>query len=153
MRWSHRQISGRKAEGFQIEPVYGGLTLTLPPLIECNQIPTNKSEIPTPKAALFNPHLKAVAGHIPELDPDAQILLLLGRDIIRVHKVREQVNGPHSAPFAQRLDLGWVVVGEVCLGNAHKPSINTSRTTFLLDILRQLHRPERESVLRRGATR
>ena len=43
---------------------------------------------------------------IPEVDPTAEILLLLGRDIIRVHKVREQVNGPHNAPFAQCLDLG-----------------------------------------------
>lgn len=124
-------MSGRKAEGFQIEPANGGVTLALPPLIECNQIPTNKSEIPTPRTALFYPHLKAVAGHIPELDRNAQILILLGRDIIRVHKVREQVNGPHDAPFAQRLDLGWVVVGEVCLGNAHKPSVSAYKTQVL----------------------
>ena len=59
-------------------------------------------------------------------------MLLLGRDIIRVHKVRRQVNGPHNAPYAQKLDLGWVIVGNVCLGSAHKPhTVNTFYTNAL----------------------
>lgn len=45
-------------------------------------------------------------------------MLLLGRDIITVRKIRKQVNG---LPYAQKLDLGWVIVGNVCLGNIHKP--------------------------------
>ena len=53
-----------------------------------------------------------------------------------MHKVREQINGPLNAPFAQRLDLGWVLVGEVCQGNAHKPNVSTFRTTVL-----DCHRP------------
>lgn len=56
-------------------------------------------------------------------------MLLLGRDIIRVHKVRKQVNGPHNLPYAQKLDLGWVIVGNVCLGNVHRPlTIGTFHT-------------------------
>ncbi len=56
-------------------------------------------------------------------------MLLLGRDIIRVHKVHKQVNGPHNLPYAQKLDLGWVIVGNVCLGNFHKPlTIRTFHT-------------------------
>lgn len=124
-------MSGRKAEGFQIKSVDGMVCLTLPPLIECNQILDNRSEIQTPEAARHHSHLKTVAGHILELDPKAQILLLLGRDIIRVHKVRQQINGPHNAPFAQRLDLGWVLVVDVCLGNAHKPVVSTFKTNVL----------------------
>ncbi|XP_076874397.1 uncharacterized protein LOC143524681 [Brachyhypopomus gauderio] len=49
-------------------------------------------------------------------------MILLGRDMIRIHKAREQINGPHDAPYAVRLDLGWVLVGNVCLGRVHKPS-------------------------------
>ncbi len=60
-----------------------------------------------------------------------EILILLGRDILRVHKVRQQVNGPHNSPFAQRLDLGWVVIGEVCLGSVHKPTVNAYKTHVL----------------------
>ncbi len=60
------------------------------------------------------------------------ILLLLGRDILSVHKVREQYNGPGNTPYAQRLDLGWVIVGEVCMGGVHKYEIaNVFRTNIL----------------------
>lgn len=48
-----------------------------------------------------------------------------------MHKVREQVNGPHNVPFAQRLALGGLIVGEVCLGSVHKPTVNTFKTTVL----------------------
>lgn len=88
-------------------------------------------DLPTPEAALHHPHLKAVADHIPELDSKAQILLLLERDIVRVHKVRQQINGPHNAPFAQKVDLGWVLVSDVCLVNAHKSVVSTFKTSML----------------------
>lgn len=112
---------GRIASVYQIRSLDGEISLPLPSLLECNEIPDNRSEIPTPDAALGHPHLRSVAHLIPELDPKAQIMLLLGRDVIRVHKVRKQLNGPHDAPYAQKLDLGWVIVGNVCLGSVHKP--------------------------------
>lgn len=107
------------------------VVISLPPLLQCPEIPNNRSEIPTPSVVLHQPHLLHIAKHIPELDPEAEILLLLGRDVLRVHKVRQQVSGPHNAPFAQRLDLGWVVIGEVCLGNVHKPTVNALKTHVL----------------------
>ena len=39
---------------------------------------------------------------------------LLYFDIISIHKVRKQFNSPCDAPYAQELDLGWVIVGNVC---------------------------------------
>ncbi|XP_034163934.2 uncharacterized protein LOC117598271 [Pangasianodon hypophthalmus] len=125
------ETSGKKAVGFQIESLDGKVLISLPPLIECHEIMNNRSEIPTPSAVLYQPHLRHIAKHIPELEPEAEILLLLGRDVIRAHKVRQQVNGPNNAPFAQRLDLGWVVIGEVCLGNVHRPTVNTFKTNVL----------------------
>lgn len=125
------EMTGRKAVGFQIESVNGEVCLDLPPLIECNEIMSNRSEIPSPEVAHSHAHLRSVAPSIPEIDPEAQILILLGRDLIRVHKVRKQINGPHNAPFAQRLDLGWVIVGEVCIDRAHKPTISVFKTNVL----------------------
>lgn len=116
------ETSGRRAYGFQVSSLDGHVTLPLPSLIECNNIPDDRSEIPTPQAALHHSHLRHIAGEIPELDCDAPIMMLLGRDMIRIHKVRRQINGPHDAPYAQRLDLGWVLVGNVCLGRVHKPA-------------------------------
>lgn len=72
-------------------------------------------------------NLKHIAHLIPELNPNAQILQLLSRDILQVHKVRDQC--PHNASYAQKLDLGWVVVGEVCLAGADKPKgVNAYRS-------------------------
>ncbi|XP_078809202.1 uncharacterized protein LOC144994598 [Oryzias latipes] len=121
---------GKQAEGFQIESLDGKTLISLPPLLECQSIPNNRAEIPTPDSVLHQPHLQHISQCIPELDPKAEILLLLGRDVLRVHKVREQINGPNNAPFAQRLDLGWTVIGEVCLGKAHKPTVNTFKTSI-----------------------
>lgn len=101
------------------------------PLIECNEILDNRSEIPTPEVALCHPHLKPVAKFIPKLDSNAQILLLLGIDLIRPHKARQQISGPHNYSFSQRLDLGWVLIGEVCYGNAHKSNVNSFSTNVL----------------------
>lgn len=99
--------------------------LPLPSLIECDYIQNNRDEIPTPNAA-FHAYLKSLAHLIPDIDPQAPIMLLLGWDIIRVHKVRKQVNGPHNLPFAQKLDLGWVIVGNVCLGSVHRPPTDSA---------------------------
>ncbi|RXN35870.1 hypothetical protein ROHU_003454 [Labeo rohita] len=125
------EIGGRRASDFVIEDVNGKVSMLLPILTECDQIPDNRDEIPTSEAASAHPHLQTIASQIPPLDPSAKILLLLGRDIIEAHKVRSQVNGPNSAPYAQRLDLGWVVIGDVCLSGAHKPTVNTYKTNIL----------------------
>lgn len=103
-------------------------------MLECNNIPGNREEIPTPSAAFHHSHLEPIAPFIPELEADVPIMILLGRDIIRVHKVRRQVNGPHDAPYAQKLDLGWVIVGNVCLNGIHN---STAVSTFFTDTKEQ----------------
>ncbi|XP_040077158.1 uncharacterized protein LOC120849101 [Ixodes scapularis] len=127
------ETTGRRASGFLVANIDGSVKLPLPTLIECNQMINNRNEIPTPDAARHHPHLKAIESLIPPLDAEAQILLLLGRDILRVHKVRQQCNGPPDAPFAQRLDLGWVIIGDVCLGRARKPDCVTNFKTNVLE--------------------
>lgn len=136
------ETSGRRAANFIIESMDGKVKLPLPPLIECDMVPDDRTEIPSPEAAHYHPHLRPVANKIPPVDQDVPILLLLGRDILRLHKVRKQINGPHNAPYAQRLDLGWVIVGDVCLGTAHKPSeVNIFKTNVLNNGRESLLRP------------
>jgi len=110
----------------------GTCTLTLPVLTECNAIPDSREEIPTPNVARALPHLLPIANKIPELCQEAEILLLLGRDAPLLHKIHESRNGPENAPWAQRLDLGWVVIGNSCLDGAHKPNkLSAYRTQIL----------------------
>ncbi|XP_052406346.1 uncharacterized protein LOC127952103 [Carassius gibelio] len=127
------ETAGRRASGYTVESVDKKIGIRLPTLLECNQIPNVRTEIPTPEAAYHQAHLKRIADKIPPLDPDAKILLLLGRDILQVHKVREQISGPGDAPFAQRLDLGWVIIGDVCLGGAHRTQEVRSYKTAIFE--------------------
>ena len=126
------ETAGRKASNIIVESLDGKTKVTLPTLLECNNLPDDRSEIPTPEFTQYFPHLRPVADKIPPLDTSAPILILLGRDILSLHKVREQRNGPHNTPYAQRLDLGWVIVGELCLGGAHKTEgVNVYKTHVL----------------------
>ena len=59
-------------------------------------------------------------GHPTRAIGIADILLLISRDAKEAHQLVEQVVGPTISPFAQRLKIGWVVVGEMCLGSSHK---------------------------------
>jgi hypothetical protein len=50
-----------------------GTVLEMPTLIECDTIPNNRSEIPTPEVARNYPHLTDIADSIPPLDPNSSI--------------------------------------------------------------------------------
>ena len=120
---------GRRVAGVAIQSL-NGVTSDLPTLIECDSIPHDKREIPTPEMARRFPHLHEIAGEIPPLDPNADIHLLLGRDAPELLKVREFKNGPKGAPWAQKLSLGWTIIGQMCLdivgGPAHVLACRTS---------------------------
>lgn len=126
------ETSERRATNFVVESYDGKTRIKLPTLIECEMIPDNRDEIPTPEIAHYYPHLRLVADKIPPLNASAHILILLGRDILQVHKVRQQYNGKRNDPYAQRTDLGWVIVGDVCMDRLHKlPTVNVHKTHTL----------------------
>ena len=125
------ETNGRRAQNIVVESLDGHTRYQLPTVTECDNIPDSKEEIPTPEVAEAHRHLMPIAQEIPELDNDAEVLLLIGRDAPSLHKVRESRNGPKDAPWAQRLDLGWVVLGNVCLEGTHRPSITTCKTQIL----------------------
>ncbi len=48
--------------------------------------------------------------------------------------VIDQRIGVHNSPYAQKLRLVWVIVGEACLGKTHKPNnVNVKKTYLLMD--------------------
>ncbi|KAK3092639.1 hypothetical protein FSP39_005230 [Pinctada imbricata] len=128
-------VTGRRAKGYTIQSLDGSSTMDLPDMIECSEIPNDRSEIATPEVANLHTHLRCIADRIPELDPNAGIHLLIGRDLGEAHQIEQQILGVNkNAPFAQKLKLGWVVVGEVCLGKLHKPNyLNVKRTHVMSD--------------------
>jgi hypothetical protein len=68
----------------------------------------------------------------PEIDCYTQILFLIGRDLVEAHHIHDQIIGPPGAPFAQKLGLGWVVIGEMCLGKVHyTDQVNVNKSHVL----------------------
>lgn len=122
---------GRCPQGFSVSSPDGNFSMVLPGILECGQIPNNRTEILTPEITSHHAHLKDFS--IPPLDPESEILLLIGRDVPEAQHVCDHIIGPMNAPFAQRLRLGWVVVGDVCLGQSHKPDSVSVLKTIVLD--------------------
>ena len=91
-------------------------------------IPNNRSEIPTRQVASHYPHLSEIMPNIPHLNPQANISLLIGRDLIPAHYILDQKIGKPFELYAQKLTLGWVMVGESCLNGAHLPDITAMKT-------------------------
>lgn len=60
------ESTGRRESGYEVESLDGTVHIALPILTECNDIPNNRDEIPTPDA-----HLKSLAHLIPDMDPKA----------------------------------------------------------------------------------
>lgn len=128
------QHYGRRTSGFVVESLDFNYRLNLPDIIECNYIPDSRDEIPSPECASMYGHLQDIAKEIPQIDPDVDILLLIGRDILPAHHILDQRLGNGNEPYAQKLRLGWVVVGETCLGSQHQTdSISAYRTFTLMD--------------------
>ena len=122
---------GRRVTGVVLKSLDGSES-ELPTLIECNNIPQDKQEIPTPEMARRFPHLSDIANEIPQLDENAKIHLLIGRDAPKLLKVREFRNGPKGAPWAQKLSLGWTIIGQMCLDLAGGPvHVRACRTSLL----------------------
>lgn len=85
--------SERRADGFIVTSLCGKERLALPTLKECDMIPSNRNEIPTPEVAATYPHLKSIASKLPELDSKDKISLLIGRDPTPAHYLLDQKIG------------------------------------------------------------
>ena len=121
---------GRRTSGLIVQSMDGYQKFKLNPLIECDDVPDDREEIPTPDVVSCFDHMKEV--ELPPLDQSADILLI-GRDLPEVHLVQEQLPGLPGEPFEQRLSLGWVVVGNECLGGCHPPDGVVVAKTLVLD--------------------
>lgn len=80
-----QEMSGRRASGFLVSSIDGSVAIEFPMVSECNYIPDYRSEIPTSNVISRQPHLNDLP--IAELNPNAQILLLIGRDLPELHHV------------------------------------------------------------------
>ncbi|XP_028404109.1 uncharacterized protein LOC114526789 [Dendronephthya gigantea] len=100
-------------------------------MIECEDIPQSRNEIPSPEMCDPFPHLQEISSKIPPVDHNANIEILIRRDAPEILKVRHFKNGPPEAPWAHKHILGWTLSGEVCLDRVARPVHISSYQTEL----------------------
>ena len=69
---------------------------------------------------------------LPEPDPEATILLFIGRGAPQLLTFKQYQNGSPNALWAQGMDLGWVVIGDLCLDGVHSPERVEAYHTHIL---------------------
>jgi hypothetical protein len=124
-------MSGRRATNYVISEILGDIRYRLPTLVECSYMPQEVKEIPTPEVARNFHYLQEIADKIPEYDPEVPIGLLIGRNLLEAHHIQKQLLGPKDAPFAQKVGLGWVIIGDVCLNKRHHPELEANKVSSL----------------------
>jgi hypothetical protein len=140
---------GRRVSGLIVKSVANGREAFLPTLVECDNLPGDKGEIPTPEVARRFPHLQTIANEFPPKDGRADVHILLGRDAAELLKVQAFKNGPKGAPWPQKLLLGWTISGQVCLNFQNRPvHIETRRTSVALDPLDKTSRQDASNSLK-----
>ncbi|CAC5372342.1 unnamed protein product [Mytilus coruscus] len=90
---------GRRTTGYILESLDGTTQLKCPSLIECNEIPISKREIATPAIARHYKHLQDIEQFIPELNRNAEVMLLIGRDVTAAHHILDQRIGKDNEPY------------------------------------------------------
>ena len=101
-------VSGRKASDLIVESLDGTFRTELPTVVECNQIPTDRKEIPTSDVIRHFKHLRDV--NLPPHDADA--------DITTSHWMRFPRSSPHIRStyrterytICSEATVGWVLV-------------------------------------------
>ena len=113
-RGRREEKPGRRISGVVLRSLTG-IMARLPQIFECANIPEDKREIATPEMARQFSHLKEIADEILPYDPKVSVGILIGRDAPELLKIRARRNEPKGASWAQKLDLGWTISGQMCL--------------------------------------
>jgi hypothetical protein len=126
------RTAGRNVNNLIIESLDQTVQLNLPTVIECSNLPENRNEIPTPEVGQNCFHLQDIAHLIQQIDSEAHIMMLIGRNAIKAHHVLDHRVGPTNTLYGQTLPLGWTIIGESCLGSVHVPDeLRVTKTNIL----------------------
>ena len=123
---------GRVATNLSIKGVKENNTFVLPYVIE-NEIPDTKYEVAYPGLVKQQPHLSHLASNFCEIDPNAEVSLLIGRDAPELMATNMENT---IAPYAHKTPLGWAIVGEMCpeqIESTSRTDCTTLRTQCVND--------------------
>ncbi|XP_053388583.1 uncharacterized protein LOC128551695 [Mercenaria mercenaria] len=126
-------VNSQKLKGLQVRGFYDHTHITLPDTYTREIMPANRAHIPTPDHAKFWPHLKCISDCLPPLQ-EAEIGLLIGYNCPQALVPREVITPVGNGPFAQKIDLGWTIVGTIDLNCVEDDSIGSSHRVLCCEV-------------------
>ena len=121
-----RHVACHRVKGLEVSDYHHQTTIPISTTYTRDDLPADETDIPTRHAARQWPHLRRIADHIPKHHA-VEIGLLIGRNVPKAMKIREVVNGEDDQPWAERYDLGWTIIGNVCTEKKKKRMAEPSR--------------------------
>ena len=116
-------VSGRIVHGLRIKGVGSRQWIDISEALTNNAIPCTKDEVATRSLIQNNPKIAAYADKFHEFEPDAEVLILIGRDCIEAMGTKCHTK---EAPWVHETPLGWALVGSAC-PQASNPSKSKKR--------------------------
>lgn len=99
-----------QGEGLVVRGITESKSYALPSVLSCSHIPNTTADVATPDIVRSTHGIQQYAGQFSNVDPEAKVLMLIGRDASEL--LRSEFFG-NSPPFAVKTPLGWCVVGIV----------------------------------------
>ena len=102
---------GQVISGLSVRGIMKEEFIPLPPSLSCKDLADTRDEVATPAAARRLTHAAPYAHWFPELDADAPMVALIGRDCPRAmwdRKVNE------TFPYVVESHLGFALMGQTC---------------------------------------
>ena len=144
-------ISGMEVTGVRLTGVDQEKSFNLGTILTNTFIPDSLDEVATPEYVQQHRHIRHLANKFPQLDEEAEVLFLIGRDCESLMQTRCYGN---KAPYAHRTPLGWALVGSVnnC-ASLNDPQMKVLKVAFPctsehLDVLPSFSAQENSSLKR-----
>ena len=120
----HTEVTNRQIQGLKLRGYKEQYTINLPTMTTTtNEIPINKSHIPTKEAAQRWKHLRPISNRLPP-PMNIDVGILLGANVNAAHTPLEVITNTPEEPFAKRTVLGWSITGN------HQANANQTNNCF-----------------------
>ena len=112
--------------GLQVRDITEAKWINLPETLTHSSIPDTRDGMATSKTVSSHPHVRHLAPYFPEMDPETEVLLLIGANCGPA--MTTKVYGSHY-PYVHKTPLGWSLVGPVCSKGEGKNAATVLKTS------------------------
>ena len=113
-------IEGVIADGLEVRGIKKSSWIKLPPTLSHPALPDTRNETSSPRIVRAHKHISKFANHFPEIDPNLEVVMLIGTNCGEAMKTRCYGK---TYPYVHDTPLGWALVGPSCLDESSSPKV------------------------------